>query len=128
MPIPGETLTILDPGLGLVEPALSTPLVIGTSSIGTSDVLVSVSTLAAARAQWGQGSLPEEVCRQLSEGGGPVLGMRTDATTVGAAGAVSAGGANVGTGTVTVAGAPFDLYEVMLEVTTTGAAGVGAFI
>jgi len=128
MPIPGETITVLDPGLGLVEPAVSTPLVYGVSSTGTADVLVSVSTLSAARTEWGQGPLVEEVCRCLSEGGGPVLGMRSTGTTAGAAGAVTPGGGNVGTGTVTVAGAAFDAYEVMLEVTTTGDAGVGAFI
>lgn len=129
MAVPSLTLTIRDPGLGLAGPAVSTPLLIGPSSAGTANAIVSLADLGSVVDALGEGPLPEDACRVLSEAGGPILAMRATASVAGAAGAVTktpvAGG--TGTGTITVAGAPFDSYEAIVEITKTGTLGTGAF-
>lgn len=129
MAVPTLTLTIRDPGLGLAGPSVSTPLVIGPSSSGTANTIVVLSDLGSVVDEFGEGPMPEDACRILSAAGGPIYAMKSNASVAGAAGAVSktavAGG--TGTGTVTVAGAAYDAYEAVVEITTTGTVGVGAF-
>jgi len=129
MTIPNQTLTIKDPGLGLVEPATSTPLCIGISSIGTATELVSVQSPTDAVTRFGQGPLVEDACAILAEAGGPVLMSRVNGSVAGTTSAVTktavAGG--TGTGTITLAGAPFDSYDAEVEITVTGTLGTGKF-
>ena len=89
MTIPGQTLTILDPGLGLVEPAVTTPLYLGASALGANNVLVSVSNKVDAVEAFGQGPLSEAICRCLDVAGGPVLGMRLNGSVASTIGAVT---------------------------------------
>jgi len=124
MPIPSLTLTIKDPGLGLVELAASTPLVIGVCSAGTVNALVSIRSPTDAVTQFGQGPAVEDACRILSETGGPVLMSRVNGSVVGTNSAVvQVGGGPV----VTLAGAPFDSYDGKIEIVAGGALGVGKF-
>lgn len=129
MPIPSQNFTIRDPGLGITPEAITTPLYVGCSSIGDVDALYSFSNKGDVIDTLGQGPLPEALCHALDIAGGPVLGMRLTGGTVGVAGAATktpvAGG--TGSGTVTVAGAPYDAYEVIVEIMATGTVGTGRF-
>jgi len=123
MPIPGQTISIQDPGLGLVDPATNTPLIMGASSAGTADVVVTL-TKASDVTALGEGPLPEYAARQLLLGGGPIYAMRLAATTVGVNTAVTASG---GGPTVSLAGAPFDTYTAIITVVAGGILGAGTF-
>lgn len=123
MPIPGQTFTILDPGLALSEPAPSTPIYLGTSSIGAVNTIISVNSPAAAVAALGQGPLPEAVCHALAVSGGPILCMPLNAGVISTYGAITATRVAVSTGdisTVPPAGLPFDFYEFSLTITQSG--------
>lgn len=124
MPIPNQTLTIKDPGLGLVEPATSTPIIVGTSSAGTVNTMLSIQSPIDAVTAFGQGPLVEDACTILGIAGGPVLMGRLTGSVAGAAGAVS----QVGSGPiVTVAGASYDSYDFKAVVTLGGILGTGKF-
>jgi hypothetical protein len=120
MPIPGQTITIADPGLGLVEPSPTSPLYLGTCELSTVDTLQSFSNKNAAVTALGQGPLTEAVCRALDIAGGPVRAMRLNGSVAGAWGAVTDNAVGGGTGTVTVATTPFDTYDLIVEILTTG--------
>jgi hypothetical protein len=67
------------------------------------------------------------LCKALDLAGGPVYAMRVTASVAGAAGTVAAALVSTATGTITVAGAPFDSYDVRVEITATGTVGVARF-
>lgn len=127
MTIPGQTLTIKDPGLGLVEIAPSTPLLIGVSSAGTVNALAAVQSSTDAVTAFGQGPLVEDACRVLSEAGGPVLMGRVTGSVVGTNSSVTKVAVGASTGTITLSGAPFDSYAGRVEIRTTGTLGTGKF-
>lgn len=127
MAIPGLTLQIRDPGLGLVGPSVSTPLVLGTSSSGTVNTIVSISDQGDLVDEFGEGPLTEDAGRMLSLAGGPILCMRATGGVAGAAGAVTKTAAASGTGTITVAGAPYDAYQARVTIVAAGALGVATF-
>src|SRR5687768_14484207 len=114
MPIPGQSLVVRDPGLGLVPEAVSTPLVMGCSSSGTAFELKTFSSKQDVIDYFGEGPLVETMCHMLDVGGGPVSGMRLTGSTASSAGSVTATRTSTSTGTITVAGAtPYDAYEVI---------------
>jgi hypothetical protein len=130
MPIPNQTITILDPGLGLVEPSSTTPLLLGCCELGAIDTLQSFSTKSAAVTALGQGPLTEAVCRSLDVAGSPVMAMAMTVNAAGAAGAVTPVRVGVSTGTITVAGTPNDSYEVQVRIVETSdgiTMGTGVF-
>jgi Protein of unknown function (DUF2586) len=127
MPIPGQTLTIKDPGLGTVAAATSKPLCMGASSAGTVAAIVSCTRRQQAVDAFGEGPLVEQICDVLAKAGGPVLGMRLTGGVAGVASAVTKTAVGSSTGTITVAGAPYDAYEVQVRIRVTGTVATGAF-
>lgn len=125
---PSLSLTIQDPGIGLAEPLTNLPpLIMGTSSAGTANTVVSMRTPADVVSTFGQGPLAEDACTVLTLAGGPVLCLKMTGGVAGAAGSVTKSAVDSSTGTVTVSGAAYDAYEVIVEITTTGTLGAGAF-
>lgn len=128
MTIPGQTFTIPENGLGLSVPASTTPLVLGTASAGTLSTLYTITSKNMAVSTFGQGPLPEAVCKVLDDAGGPVLAMRLTGGVAASCGAVTPARVGASTGTVTVgAQVPYDAYEVIIEIVTTGTLGAGEF-
>jgi hypothetical protein len=127
MAIPGQSFTIRDPGLGIVPEISDVPLVLGTCSSSTANTLYTFSNPADLVDTMGQGPLVEQAAKILSEAGGPVRVMRLTGSVAGAAGAVTKTAAGSSTGTVTVAGAAYDAYQVKVLITKTGTVGVGEF-
>ena len=123
MAIPSQTISIQDPGLGLVVPATNIPLMMSVSSSGTADVVVTL-TKSSDVAALGEGPLPEYAARQLLLGGGPIYAMKVGGTIVGASSAVTASG---GGPTVSLAGAPFDTYDAIITIAVGGILGTGTF-
>jgi Protein of unknown function (DUF2586) len=128
MAIPGQVITVNDPGLGVVEATITTPWIMGVAEKGTVTAPASVSTKSDAIATWGEGPLTEAVCHILDIAGGPVIGQRITGSVAGASGAVTPTRVTTSTGTVvvTVGVAKHD-YEVQIIVLKTGTVGVGTF-
>lgn len=124
MPIPEQTFTINDPGLGLTTPATNKPLYVGVSSSGSANVLKIGNNIPAVVADLGQGPLTEAVCHALAVAGGPVLYMKTGSAVAGVSSAVAQSG---GGPVVTIAGAPYDDYDATLTIVAGGILGAGTF-
>jgi hypothetical protein len=130
MPLPKVTQTISDGGLGLAEPDdSSTHVAIGVSSAGTNNVLAFYSDPDKVKTDFGHGPLVDKAVYHLQVAGGSIGLMRINASIAGAAGSVTPTRAAPGTstGTVAVAGAAFDAYDVKIEITKAGTTGTGEF-
>src|SRR5687767_3996300 len=123
----GQTLTIRDPGLGLSEQSDNTFVYFGTAEKGSNSEIKGFSSPAAVVAEYGQGKLPEAMCHALTVAGGPVYGCRLTGSVAGAAGTVTKAAVGTSTGTITVAGAAFERYEVQALISKTGTLGAGEF-
>lgn len=130
---PGTSFSIIDPGLGLVDLAESTALVLGPSEKGTDNVITS---LAGAQAidtlvdTYGQGPMPECAARILGESGGPVRVLKTAESVSSAVSSVTVVRVGSSTGDISTtppSGDAHDFYEVVIEIITTGDLGVGEF-
>jgi len=127
MPIPGQTFTLPENGLGLSETAEARPLIAGCSSSGTVDTRTTVTQPQQVVDLFGQGPMPEAACRVLKTAGGPVDVIKLTAGVAGSNSAVVATLVGAATGTITLAGTPNDEYDAIVEITVTGTVGVGAF-
>lgn len=127
MPIPGQTISLPEYGMGLVVPAEQTPLVYGTSSSGTADTLYTFTTPTACVATAGQGPAVEAACRILKAGGGPICFMRSTSSVAATISAVTKAAVGASTGTITTGGTANDDYQVRVEILTTGTLGTGTF-
>ena len=124
MTLPQMNITVLDPGLGLVTPSANSPLLLGVSSLGTVGQLYSFSSLNTIRSTLGYGELAEDVAKHLSEGGSPVLAMRS----AGSVAAVTSAVTQTGTGpAVTLAGTATTKAAGRIEMLSGGARGVATF-
>ncbi len=127
MTIPGQNLSVNDPGLGLVETNASTPLVLGTAELGTNYEKLSHSNKNDVVAAYGQGPLAEAVCHMLDIAGGPVQSMKVDGTVASTIGAVTPILVSTATGTITTGGTALDAYEAIVEILTTGSVAAADF-
>jgi hypothetical protein len=130
MPLPRVTQTISDGGLGLAVPDDSqVHVAIGVASAGTVNSLVFHRDADKVKSEFQQGPLVDKAIYHLQVAGGSIGLMRINASIPGAAGAVTATRASPGTstGTVAVAGAAHDAYDVRVEITKAGTLGAGEF-
>lgn len=127
--IPDVSTTITDGALGLVGTnGNQTPAIIGTSSAGTPNVPVSVGDVQTLVSTFGSGELVEAAAHVLAAAGGPVVCMKTAASTAGVAGSVTKVGS--GSSVMTVTGTPVDDYDVIVTTIQGGtnpAAGTATF-
>lgn len=126
------SLTIRDGALGAGRPGAGRALLlIGVCSIAVSASAVQAfETPADVLATLGYGPLAEMAALALSAGANgqtarPVGCVRVGTTTAGTNSAVTKAG--TGTGTVTLAGSPYDRFEGRIRITRAGTLGVGGF-
>jgi hypothetical protein len=115
--VPGQTLTVVDPGLGLVPSAASTFAYFGTASSGTNNAVTYYTSKKKVTDTLGQGPLAEALCTHLGVAGGPVIGVKVDHT--GNEGTATEGTpvrAGSSIGTVAITGDPNDSYEGIIEI------------
>lgn len=125
MTTPGQTITIRDPGLGLVEPAANACLIMGIASASRQNEFAAVNSIQDLAAGWGDGPLVQDGARILSEPNRPQLYVcQVTGGVVGTNTAVTQTG---GGPLVTVAGAPYDTYDARIEVRLGGILGAGKF-
>jgi len=138
MTLPGITGTVVDGALGLAAAAPFGPHVaIGVCSAGTANAITSVSDPADVVSALGYGPLARKVAHALGsvvadtqQAPSPVYAVRVTPTTAGLCGDVvktAAVGLTAGTGTITVAGAAYDRFDVVVEILTAGTLGAGVF-
>lgn len=121
-----QTITIRDGGIGLVSTGSIYPLVIGHCSAGTANTLYFSTNQNSLRDTLGQGAAVEWALPIIPLSGG-VLVLKVAASTAGTSSAVVKTVLTTSTGTVTVAGAPFDAYQVRVRIKATGTVGVARF-
>jgi hypothetical protein len=130
MALPKQSITVLDPGMGLVIPSPDAPLYVGMSVGGTATVntLYSFSRLNDIRGTLGYGELAEDVSKALQQRGGPVLAMLSGGSTAATTSAVtSPSGAGTTYGQITLSGTPRGLYTGQVRIVTGGVIGVATF-
>lgn len=133
MTIARASQTVGDGGLGIAG-ALRRPVaVVGCSSAGTVNTAIEISTPEDVITEFGYGPLAEMLALMLALAGGPVVGVRTTATTAAirgsyaqggagsaAAGTIAAAGGNTSTAVAALTGTPDRPYSVKVVVTTAG--------
>lgn len=133
MPLPEVKQTISDGGLGLAEPDdSSTHVAIGVSSTGTVNALTFFTDADEVKKVHGVGPLVDKAIYHLQVAGGPVGVMRINSSVAGTNSSVTVvrGGAGDSTATGSIAGAPFDAFDVKIEFLKQGtnlAAGTATF-
>ena len=121
MGIPGQTFTINDPGLGVVEPSDTIPLVLGICESGTAATMYTYSSVNDMYAAHGEGPAPEHAASELAEAGGPIRLMRIAESAAGSIGAFTQSGG--GPAVSDNSSAPLDSYELVIKIITGGALG-----
>jgi hypothetical protein len=127
MTIPAQSLNIRDPGIGVSPSAVNAFLYAGCCEKGAVNTLQAFGRKGSVIDTLGQGPLSEQLCSVLDVAGGPVYAMRLTGSIAGAAGAVTVARLSTSTGTLTVAGAPFDAYYARVEIVGSGTVGAARF-
>lgn len=127
---PKVTITELDGALGVLPPSAGRLFALIGASTGGSLAVNTPATYAKIKdvvAALGVGPLPEAAAHYIERYGNPVVIVRTGQTTAGACSAIDATGAPTGTSVVTENSgtAPFDDYDVRLDVVLGGTIGTG---
>jgi hypothetical protein len=125
--IPSQEFIFPENGLGLGPQVVNRALILGVSSDGTANVRTTLSQSTAIVNTFGEGPMPEAATRVRQIAGGPVDCIKTAATTAGVMSAVTKTAVSTSTGTVTLAGAPYDSYNLIIEILQSGTLGVGTF-
>ncbi len=130
MALPGNTLNILDGGLGITSPATSRAHVVGTFESGTANVPTLIGSQRQLKDTFGtNGPGNDTVGRILDLSGGPVLVTRTTSSTAATYGQASmvssvSPGANNAIGTLVVTSAPKNDFAIVVNIIVAGVAGI----
>jgi hypothetical protein len=127
MSLPGQDLSILDPGLGLSEQSENAFVFLGTCQKGSTTEVKAFTKATQVEAEYGDGELTQALCHTLSIAGGPVYACRLAGTVAGASGSVTKTAVASSTGTITLSGAPYDRYQAILTIVATGTLGTATF-
>lgn len=127
MTIPSQQFRFPENGLGLAPPIRNRPLILGVSSTGTAFQRTTVTQPSAVVDGFGEGPMPEAACRVLQIAGGPIDVIKSTSSVAGVMSAVTKAPVGSSTGTVTLAGAPYDAYNLIIEVLQSGTLGAGTF-
>lgn len=124
--LPGQQFIVRDGGMGLLNNGAIFPVVVGHCSGGAANTLYLFNNQNSMRDTLGQGQTVE-LGLPLITGSGGVLVLKTATSTAGVAGSVTPTRIGTSTGTITVAGAPYDAYQVKVRLKATGTVATGRF-
>ncbi|MFN7131601.1 MAG: DUF2586 family protein, partial [Myxococcales bacterium] len=125
MTIPNVKIAVQDGALGILpENTDNLHVKLGVSAGGAPNQIYSFNSLKEAKDVLLRGPLLEAVAHALAVAGGPVLAVPVMPSVAGAAGVITKSGAGP---TVTVAGAPVDGFEVIVEILKQGPLATGTF-
>lgn len=123
---PGQTFNFRNNGIGLAQNPGALPLVIGYASGLTANQLYQSSNPNTFRDLAVSGPVMETALAAIAKAGG-VLVLALAASTAAVTSAVTAERVDSSTGDVTVSGTPTLDFDAKVEITKTGAKGVGRF-
>lgn len=126
MTFPKQTLTVVDPGLGVSTPTADTPVFSGKAFGGSAaaDTLVSLGSLNDVRTILGFGPLAEDVALCLQQRGGPVFAIvHADSTSPTTTAMTTTGSGPA----ITLGGLARDEYAAQVQIMAGGALGAGTF-
>lgn len=128
MVFPKQTLSVVDPGLGLTNAAANIPVYSGIAKGGSQAVntLGSINDINQIRTVIGYGPLAEDVAQALSERGGPIYFIVHNSVQVVTLSAVALTPSAAGPA-ITITGSPNDRYSIKVEITLGGARGVARY-
>lgn len=127
MSLPSVNLTVQDGGLGLLGADTdNVHTKFGVCSSGVPNTLYGFGNKDEVCRVLGTGPLVEALCLALDQAGGPVMGVRINASVAGVPGAVAPSRSNTSP-LLTVTGAPADDYALGVEMVSGGAVGAAAF-
>lgn len=126
MTLPGQTFTVVDPGLGGVSPAFNVPHVAGICSGGTAATTKTYSSLNTLQSENGYGPAVEDAAAILQKSGGPV---RFTKIAQSSAGSLTATLAKSGSGPdiTNNSSTPYYWHELRIVITKAGALGTSRF-
>lgn len=127
MTIPSQQFRFPEDGLGLAPPIRNRPLILGVSSAGTALQRTPMTQPSAVVDGFGEGPMPEAACRVLQIAGGPIDVIKSPSSVAGVMSAVTKTPVGSSTGTITLAGAPYDAYNLIIEILQSGSLGAGTF-
>lgn len=122
--IPGASEIVRDFGLGLVEPAVMTPIIFGVASTGTQNALEFYNDPASLRDAHGEGPAVENACNVLDKGGGPIGFIRAAPSIAAANGSVTQTGSGPA---ITLSGTATVDSHLRVEIVFAGALGTAKF-
>lgn len=124
MALPDVSLTVNDGALGIVPEVIDgISAKVGICSLGTPNTVYSFGDIQNLKTTLGVGPLVEAAAHLLAISGGPVYCIPAAVVTPGACGAVT----RVGSGpTMSVAGAAYDAFQVIVRIVAAGAHALGS--
>jgi hypothetical protein len=127
MTLPGQTFTIIDPGMGTVQPLTNVPLVMGITSSGTSATLTSVNSIATLVSTFGYGPAVDIAAAILERAGGPIWFCKVAESSGGDVSAIVKVGSHTDPDITDNSSAPYNDYECVLNILSDGALGVARY-
>lgn len=128
MTFPVQNLTVQDPGIKVVPPAATIPVITGIAigGSGAANTLLTINRISDVRSVLGYGPLAEDVALALQTRGGPVYCVKHTAP---AALLAAAAMTHTGSGSPapTVSGTPTDRFNLLVTIVSGGILGTGTF-
>jgi hypothetical protein len=129
MTFPQQNLTIQDPGIPIVPPAATTPVITGIAigGSGAANTILSINRKTDVRTILGYGPLAEDVALALDKRGGPILCVKHTPASAVLSGVVLTEVGSVSPPAVTVSGTPTDRFKLLVTIVAGGAVATSTF-
>lgn len=129
MTFPVQNLTIQDPGIAVVAPSATTPVITGIAigGSGAANTLLTINRISDVRTILGYGPLAEDVALALQVRGGPIYCVKHTPQSAALSSAAMAEVGSVSPPAVTISGTPTDRFNVLVTVVLGGTRGTATF-
>lgn len=127
MTLPGQTFTLVDPGMGTVAPLTNVPMIWGITSAGTAATPTKVNSLTTLVSTFGYGPGVDLAAGVLGRGGGPLWFVKVAQNAAGSLGSITKVGSHAGPTISDNSSTPYNDYEVVIEIMVGGALGTAKY-
>lgn len=129
MTFPQQNLSVRDPGIPIVPPAATTPVITGIAigGSGAANTVLSIGRKSDVRSILGYGPLAEDVALALDTRGGPIFCVKHTPASAALSGAATTQTGSVSPPSVTVSGTPTDRFNLLVTVVVGGTRGTATF-
>lgn len=127
MALPGQSFTIVDPGMGTIQPLSNVPLIIGPCSSGTAATPTRVNSIPTLVSTFGQGEGVDLAALVLQKSGGPIYFCRVAQSGAGSLGSITKVGSHAGPTIADNSSTPYFPAELLIEITLGGSLGTARY-